>query len=200
MTAPRWLLITVVVAVVVAGAVAVPYIEAWTRPTGKIVVLAPDEKPVLGSPMLMPGIDRPDVVAADKAGLADDEPVIGVVSNGKPRAYRVAAFIGVTRHVVNDVVAGRPVTVTYCDKNDCARAFTGDKAGEPLEVALGGLAGDMLLRGPDGNFFWQPTGRLADPERGDVQAFDLMPITRTTWQEWREAHPTTDVYVGQPGR
>ena len=26
----------------------------------------------------------------------------------------------VTRHVVNDVVAGRPVTVTYCDKNDCA--------------------------------------------------------------------------------
>ncbi|MBO0700341.1 MAG: hypothetical protein J2P46_18225, partial [Zavarzinella sp.] len=56
----------------------------------------------IATPFIFPGKLRPPTVPAAAAGLADDEPVIGVTAGGRARAYRVGAFIGLSSQVVND--------------------------------------------------------------------------------------------------
>jgi hypothetical protein len=57
-------------------------------------------------------LDDPRVVAARKATYLDAEDIVlGIEVNGEARAYPVR-FIAF-HHVVNDVVGGRPVALTY---------------------------------------------------------------------------------------
>ena len=136
-------------------------------------------------------VNRPRTVPAAKASLADDEVVVGVVVGGKARAYRLNAFKFIAYHVVNDVIDKTAVTITYCDRDDCLRAFTAD-ADEPLPVGVGGFHEGLLLRVGDSQF-QQKTGKTAD---GKELPYRTMPVERTEWGEWRKAHPDTDGYVG----
>jgi hypothetical protein len=148
------------------------------------------------TPFLMAGLDRPQTVAAKDAKVADDEDVIGVVVNGRTRAYRVTAFHGMTNHVVNDVIDAVPVTVTYCDENNCVQAFTGPKRGQPLDIWVGGWNQQMILK-TGGTYFWQSTGKSTDADRPDEMPFPTFPFERLSWKAWRSIYPNTDVYVGQ---
>jgi len=56
--------------------------------------------------------DEPRCVPATEARfLRDDDEVYGIVVTGKARAYAIAMLA--YHHVVNDVMAGTPVAVTY---------------------------------------------------------------------------------------
>jgi hypothetical protein len=137
-------------------------------------------------------VDRPATVPAAKASLADGDAVVGVVVLGKARAYRLDGFKFIAHHVVNDVVSRTAVTVTYCDRDDCLRVFTGDGE-EPLPVGVGGYDGGLLLRVGNGRFR-QKAGSAA---RGEGLPYRPMPFERVSWGEWKKAHPDTDVYLGR---
>jgi len=146
------------------------------------------------TPFLWPGIMRPHTYRADKAPLGDGDEVIGVVAGGKARAYLVAAFAGQERHVVNDLVAGWPVTVTHCDRNNCTRVFTGSSRGEVLDIACGGwYNGSLLLATPAG--ICLQDDNAANPGMPAVP-FEQLRFTLTTWGEWKHQHADTDAYVG----
>ena len=117
-------------------------------------------------------VNRPPTVPAAEALLADDDIVIGVVVGGKARAYRLKAFKFIARHVVNDVINGTAVTVTYCDRDGCLRAFAAD-VDEPLPVRVGGFREGLLLRIGD-SYFEQKTGRTAD---GEGLPYRTMPVS-----------------------
>jgi hypothetical protein len=136
-------------------------------------------------------VNRPVTVPAAEARLADDEVVGGVVVGGKARAYRLGAFKFVAYHVVNDVIDNTAVTVTYCDRYGCLRAFAAD-GDEPLPVGVGGFHDGLLLRIGDSDYR-QKTGRTAD---GKELPYRTMPVERTEWGAWKKAHPDTDVYIG----
>ena len=191
----RRVLIVTVIALIGIGIVAYPYIAAYTDPRGPTVSQFPVSPQEWGTPMMIPGLNRPEVVSADAAQLPDEEPVIGVVCDGGPRAYCLKALLAINCHVVNDVVGGTPVSITYCDKNDCVQAFTGGKRDRPLEIGLAGWQGRMMLNGPNG-FFWQHNGQMVGPDFADFMPHELMPFSRVSWQQWRSAHPDTQVYVG----
>src|SRR5262245_34191396 len=141
-----------------------------------------------------PGTSPGAVAGAAKAPIPDGEAVIGVEVEGRYRAYRVADLSDRRSHVVNDVVAGRPVTVTYCDLNNCIRVFTGDVPA-PLDIGIGGYDnGLVLLAG--GERYRQDTQAPVDPANRAGFPHHLMRFERTTWKRWREAHPDTDVVLG----
>ncbi|MGH6899651.1 MAG: DUF3179 domain-containing protein [Geminicoccaceae bacterium] len=60
----------------------------------------------------IPSIDDPTFVPVTEAELPDNEPVIGLVIDGDARAYPLRILIW--HEIVNDVVGGVPVAVTYC--------------------------------------------------------------------------------------
>jgi len=149
----------------------------------------------------LPPVQQPPALSAAAVRLADDAEVIGVAAGGRHRAYALDAFVYWTkRHVVNDVVGGVPITVTHCDLTECTRVFTAPDRDGPLDVSVGGWGGrfeesGLLLR-VGSTRYRQTTG---EPLKDGDPPFPYAPAeyVRTTWKRWREAHPDTDVYVGE---
>lgn len=149
------------------------------------------------SPMNLPGIQTPPVVAASKAGLPDDAPVVGVLVAGQARAYSLRALSRMDQHVVNDLVGSVPVSVTYCDTADCLRVFSVAQPGKAIELDLGGRYTDGLMLRYQGQRYDQKTGKALG--QGEPLPLTAYPHERTTWKAWREKHPGTQVYVGEEG-
>jgi len=149
---------------------------------------------------LFPGVRLPPTRAAEDADLTEDAEVIGVCVAGHARAYAIESMtFPPWRHVVNDLLGGYPVSVTYCEKRNCARVFAGESTGVPLELDVGGLTTrqGMLLR-VHGINYAQGTGEnIVSPVSAPIP-YRHLPHARTTWAAWRKAHPDTDVYRGDP--
>jgi hypothetical protein len=146
------------------------------------------------------GVRRPPARPAGDARLADHEGVIGVVAGGHARAYRLKAMKDRDRHVVNDVVSGVPVSVTYCDLDDCVRAFTAPEGEAPLDVSTVGLKKGRMVINVGGVDVFQDSGQPVDGGGAGAKVpYPSLPTVRTSWKLWREAHPQTDVYLGPTG-
>lgn len=148
--------------------------------------------------MEMPGVDRPGILDATHAGLDDGEEVIGVEVGGKARAYRVAALRDRSRHIINDVIDGLPISVAYCDLSDCVRVYTDRTSNAPLDVSVAGLFdGEMVVKLRGANFIHRTGARLeVDPGTAAPPYEQLCP-SRTTWKRWLSQHPASDVYAGK---
>jgi len=145
----------------------------------------------------VPGISRPPAVSAAEAPLAGEELVVGVRAGGRSRAYVMRALArGAEFHVVNDVLGGVPVSVTHCNIYHCTRVFTGGPAGEPLDLSQGGVKDEGMVLRSGGHSYRQDTGESQDPG-GSPLRYASLPWEETTWGEWRQAHPDTDVYTGE---
>jgi hypothetical protein len=118
--------------------------------------------------------------------------VLGVVVAGKSRAYLLKALSPETNHVVNDMIQGKPVSVTYCNRTGCARVFTRDSP-EPLDLGVGGYCEGLLLH-VDGELYDQITGRAVSGDQ-DIP-FSTLPHEVTVWGDWRKDHPETGIYIG----
>jgi hypothetical protein len=146
---------------------------------------------------------RGHAVPAGASGLGDWADVIGVSAGGRHRAYPIRVFRRGERHVIGDDLGGVPVAVTFCPIAQCAQAFRGARGDAPPALAVVWFDGEydwgsMVLRAGRWHYA-QATGMAAEP---DAPAFPYprADCWRTTWKNWREAHPDTDLYVdGEPG-
>jgi hypothetical protein len=143
----------------------------------------------------LPTILAPPVRMARDVRLADSDEVVGVCVGGRARAYLLGA-LAFPWHVVNDVVSGHAVSVTYCDRANCLRVFTEESAKAPLRLDIAGqMKGGMILRIGEVEYA-QKTGQNLSSPKGAPLPYRELAFERTTWRAWREAHPDTDVYVG----
>jgi hypothetical protein len=188
---------TVSLAVFVGSAVVVALIERSPPPppTSKSPPLPP-RMMLHSTPFRALGITNPTAVAAEAVTSRDDEEVIGVVHDGKARAYFLNAMKGIGKHVVNDLLAGKPISVTYCDQTQCSRVLTDPASTKPLPLNLGGYSKGQMLLETGNKYFFQPTGECSDPTHPKPFPFTDHASTRTTWKAWRDRHPDTDAYLG----
>jgi hypothetical protein len=150
---------------------------------------------------ISPGINRPPTRPVRESQLNDDDTVIGVIADGKARAYKLEALVGREDHVVNDLIDGVPVSITYCNIAQCVRGFSGPVATTPLDVGLGGLKGNRMIITVKGVPYYQDTGKSVDEKISPAPfPYPSFPTTRTTWREWKEAHADSDVYEGVANR
>jgi hypothetical protein len=161
-----------------------------------------DDVPAPAGPELWdaPGVREPPACSADSVELPDDARLIAVSAGGRHRAYALEALLARDRHVVNDTLGGVPITVTYCDRSDCAQVFTAPEGDQPLDVAVGGWVGQyetgsLLLR-VGGARYRQDTGQPLEPDAPPFP-YARADFVRTTWKQWHEAYPDGDVYVGR---
>ena len=151
----------------------------------------------------IPTLDRPRVVSGrGGAWLPDDDIVFGVVSGGEARAYprRVLEL----HEIVNDELGGEPVAVTYCTLCGTAVAYAADGipgADGPLTFATSGLlqrSNKLMYDEQTESLFEQFSGvGVAGPLRG--VELERLPLSVTTWRDWRAAHPETTVVAADAG-
>jgi Protein of unknown function (DUF3179) len=148
----------------------------------------------------MPGLRNPPALSATASKIADGDEVVGVVVNGKPRAYSLKALKYPPWHIVNDVVVGVPVSVTYCDRTNCMRVYTDRQSSSPLDIDLGGLYGKEMVVKIGGVLYFQETGKPFEAGDGaPALPYADHPWERTTWKEWNQRHPDSDVFIGLGG-
>lgn len=160
----------------------------------------------------IPALDRPRHVPAAEADFMDDgERVFGVSAGGEHRAYprRILSW----HEMANDVVGGEPVTLSFCTLCDSAVLYSGRlPSGQVLTFGTSGLlyrSNKLMVDRDTGTLWSNVTGEAvlgplaADGAAGagsGAAVLELLPITHTTWGEWRARHPGTTVLALEPER
>jgi ribosomal protein S27AE len=148
----------------------------------------------------IPSIDFPKYVSAKEARfLRGRERVLGITLNGVNRAYPIKILN--YHEIVNDVIGDTPITVTYCPLCGSGIAFFADHDDQRLIFGVAGLLynNDVLLYDRQSESLWsQLMGEaITGPMLGD--RLIRLPIAHTTWRDWRERHPDSQVLSTDTG-
>jgi hypothetical protein len=144
----------------------------------------------------IPSIDDPAFVAVAEAdGLAPDEPVMSLSVGGEARAYPVRILMW--HEIVNDVVAGTPVAVTYCPLCNAALVFERTLGERTLEFGTTGKLrhSDLVMYDRQTETWWQQfTGEaIAGELAGERLA--LVPSRMEPFEAFAGRHPDGAVLV-----
>jgi len=129
--------------------------------------------------------------------LNDQDQVIGVERDGRARAYPLRVLNW--HEVVNDEFGG-PLLVTYCPL--CGSAVTAERRVDGAETTFGvsGLLyrADLVMYDEATESLWSQilAQAIQGPSTGD--RLSLTPSSFTSWGDWREAHPDTEVLLPPP--
>jgi len=143
----------------------------------------------------IPSIDEPAFTTAGDIDLDDGEPVFGLVRNGVARAYQQRIL---SHHeIVNDVVGGEGVAITYCPLTGTAQGF---ERGEVEFGVSGSLLNSNLVmydRHADSRWPQMLGTAISGPMTGaTLREFRLV---WTSWGRWKAVHPDTEILTEDTG-
>ncbi|QIT56091.1 DUF3179 domain-containing protein [Aquisalimonas sp. 2447] len=145
----------------------------------------------------IPSIDEPAFWSADRGDeyLEPEDRVIGVYRNGEARAY--PQRILVWHEIVNDTIGGDNVAVTYCPLTGTALGF---KRGEK-ELGVSGrlVNSNLIMFDRDTESFWPQILGAAINGEHEGHGLEEFRVIWTTWKQWRERHPETEVLTTDTG-
>jgi hypothetical protein len=142
----------------------------------------------------IPSIDDPAFVAPDAVDFLDPgDPVFGVVRDGTTKAY--PQKILAQHEIVNDELAGTNVAVTYCPLTGTTLGF---ERGETTFGVSGRLINNNLVMYDRAEETWWPQilgTSIPGPwnENPPIQSLTEFRLVWTTWEQWREHNPETQV-------
>jgi hypothetical protein len=164
--------------------------SALRTDTGKALV--PLAEIVSGGPPPdgIPAIDRPVFVTSKEADawLTPKEPVLAVQVNQDARAYPLQILMW--HEIVNDVVGGRPVAVTYCPLCNSGVVFDRVVDGQTLDFGTSGslYKSDLVMYDRQTHSLWaQMEGRAIVGERTGTR-LTLLPANTIAYEEWKAAY------------
>ncbi len=156
----------------------------------------------------IPALTNPNFIRPADARLEDAELVFGVAINGDVRAY---PFRYMDWHeMVNDVVGGVPVSLAYCTLCGSGILFdtrrqpdAQNATAAPFVFGSSGLLyrSNKLMYDEQTHSLWnQFTG---EPVTGALTnagiVLPVLPVTITSWGEWRRVHADTRVLAHDTG-
>ena len=144
----------------------------------------------------IPSIDDPmfKSVVEDKE-LTPSDPVVGLAIGGDARAYPLRILIW--HEIVNDTVAGVPVTVTYCPL--CNSAVVFDRRVPPHVLDFGTTGklrnSDLVMYDRQTESWWQQfTGEAIVGALTGTQ-LKLLPARLESFAEFKARHPAGQLLV-----
>lgn len=176
--------------------------EIKTLNDGTKYIVHPD-KLVSGGPPKdgIPSIDNPQFISVSEANkfLNDKELVLGINFNSDKRAYPFQVLVW--HEIVNDIVGGKPVVVTYCPLCGTGIAFDRTINGEAVQFGVSGLLynSDLVMYDRKTDTLWQQvTGKAIIGQLTGVKLKQL-PLDTLNWEEWKSLHPDTKVLSQETG-
>lgn len=175
--------------------------EEWKTDFSRHTV--PLEEIVSGGPPKdgIPALDEPRFVSVRAAGrwIGDREPVAVVVQGDEVKLYPHQILIW--HEIVNDVVGGVPVSVTYCPLCNTTLAF--DRRFDDLLLDFGTTGrlrnSDLVMYDRQSETWWQQaTGEGIVGEHAGAQ-LTFIPAPVLSWQEARTTYPDAQVLSKETG-
>ena len=162
----------------------------------------PPEEIIRGGPPRdgIPALTDPKMIAAGDANfLKPADRIVGITLKGQSRAYPISILNW--HEIVNDNIDGQQYAVTYCPLCGTAVAFDATIDGDSTEFGVSGLLynSDVLLYDRDTESLWSQI--LSEAVSGERigSKLTLLPVSHTTWRDWREKHPDTLVLSDDTG-
>ena len=149
----------------------------------------------------IPAIDEPKFVDVEEADtwLKPQEPVILFQIDDDVRAYPLQILIW--HEIVNDVVSGVPVVVTFCPLCNTAIAFERTLDGQVLDFGTTGLLrfSNLIMYDRQTESWWQQA--TGDAIVGELtgQQLKFLPAPIISWEEFKTAHPDGKVLSRETG-
>jgi len=149
----------------------------------------------------IPSIDAPEFVAVSAvASLPETEPVIGFAVGDDRRAYPLRILMW--HEIVNDVVGGVPVAVTFCPLCNAAIVFDRRVDGKTLEFGTTGKLrnSDLVMYDRQTESWWQQF--LGEAIVGEMtgKRLKFLPARIESFARFRERAPDGKVLVpSNPG-
>jgi hypothetical protein len=140
-------------------------------------------------------IDRPCFERPNEANglVQENDLVIGLEHGGESRAYPVDLLS--LHEIVNDVVGGKPVAITWCPLCASAVGYERRVGGRALQFGVSGFlyrSNLMLFDRQTGSLWSQLLGGAVTGSLRGTQLTEV-PLSMATWKSWRDEHPHTKV-------
>ena len=151
----------------------------------------------------IPALKTPPVIPASEAGYLDDaETVFGITLQSVSRAYpqRILDW----HEMANDSLAGEPFALSYCTLCGAAIAYETSRPGaSPHVFGSSGLLyrSNKLMYDEATLSLW--SSLTGEPVVGGLVGSNLvlpiLPLTVTSWRDWKARHPDTTVLALKTG-
>ncbi len=139
----------------------------------------------------IPPIDDPEflsITAAD-AYLEDDEPVVALEIDGDARAYPAQVLIW--HEIVNDVVGGVPVSITYCPLCNSAATYVREVRGVETTFGTSGslFASALVMYDRATESLWTHFDGRAVVGLLTGEQLETVPSPLLAWSDFKDAYP-----------
>jgi hypothetical protein len=143
------------------------------------------------SPDSIPSIDNPEFVSSDQAAawLASEEPVAVLEIKRDARAYPLQ--IMTWHEIVNDVVGGTPVAVTYCPLCNSALAYPRTVGNRVLEFGTSGSLYNsaLVMYDRQTESLWLHFEGVAIEGPLEGTRLEFIPVQILSFEQFRDEHP-----------
>lgn len=162
----------------------------------------PAEEIVPGGPQRdgIPAIDRPKFIPVSEVEYLEVyDRVLGIVRNGLARAYPIRILNW--HEIVNDRFGYEPVVITYCPLCGSGVAYLATVAGQSRTFGVSGLLynNDVLLYDRETESLWSQILSQAVSGPSNGSELEMIPLSHTTWGDWRRKHPNCQVLSPDTG-
>ncbi len=149
----------------------------------------------------IPSIDDPqfESAAAADAWLSSDTLVVALVYKGQVRAYPLPILEW--HEIVNDVVAGDPLLVTYCPLCSCAAVYRRMLDGAAVQFGTSGMLynSNLVMYDRSTQSYWSQIDGLAIEGPLTGEQLESVDVDVVFWGDWKAEHPDTQVLSRDTG-
>lgn len=139
----------------------------------------------------IPALNDPKfITVADESRIGEREPVITVEINGAtPRAYPIRYLIW--HEIVNDVVKGVPVAVTFCPLCNSGMVFDRRVKGQLRTFGVSGKLrnSDMIMFDRETESWWQQAIGTSIVGKHNGDELKQLPAWMESWSEFKARNP-----------
>jgi len=148
----------------------------------------------------IPAIDQPNFINADKAlFLKPNDRILGLNYEGVARAYPIKILN--YHEIVNDRIHQQPIVISYCPLCGSGMAFKTKFNFRDNTFGVSGLLynNDMLLYDRETRSLWSQILSKAISGKMKGTQLDSLVLHNTTWKNWLQRYPDTDVLSTDTG-
>lgn len=145
-------------------------------------------------------MNEPRFLPAERAAfLRDEDRVLGLVHQGIAKTYPIAILNW--HEIVNDEFAGEPVAISYCPLAFSGIAYPARIDGRPISFGTSGLLynSNLVMYDRQTRSLWPQLMNRAVSGSLKGKTLQTLPMSHTTWADWRRRHPDTLVLSTETG-